>query len=456
MTRNKGKYLWAVFLLFLCAGSAKAGEVMTLRAAIDRVALDGRQVRIAVDNTVLARDEAEMAGSPLLPQVNAQAGYTAQAYQMASLAGGQKLNTAQKNFDSLGVDVYQTLYDFGADRSNLKAARALVKAFEADEISSKNQSVLNVITAYVDILEAGRMEAAAREELSSLASHSKDVAIFFREGVVTRNEFLAARVQFSFARQQLVTWKDQQKRARAHLAQILSMKSLAIAVVTDVEVNIPQGLTLDSVRGEALEGRPELKKMSHDLSAAGFSEDAVRASKKPTIFADSGYAYTDNRYMSRDDNWYVKLGVKMNIFNGGLTKAEIARAHSRQEMLKEQRAALEEEIGLQTEKGFWDLRDAKALLTSSRSARDQAREDLRVTRTQYKEGSATSSAVLDAITRLARAETGYWHGTYEVKRGYARLLFAMGRDLRENYMSDARQGERCSPVTKNGESLCCH
>ncbi|MCX5714958.1 MAG: TolC family protein, partial [Candidatus Omnitrophica bacterium] len=62
-------------------------------------------------------------------------------------------------------------------------------------------------------------------------------------------------------------------------------------------------------------------------------------------------------------------------------------------------------------------------------ALQQAGENVRFYRVKYKAGSATPTEVLDAITLETRAQTNYYSDDYEVKRGYAKLMYSMGIDL---------------------------
>ena len=54
---------------------------------------------------------------------------------------------------------------------------------------------------------------------------------------------------------------------------------------------------------------------------------------------------------------------------------------------------------------------------------------MRVYRLKYKVGTATPTEVLDAITLQTKAQTNYYNDDYELKRGYAKLMYSMGVDL---------------------------
>jgi outer membrane protein len=402
---------------------------LTLEQAINRVAGDGRDVRIADKAQDVAEDQASMARAPLLPQVTASAGQTYYAYQPAAVSGGQKMRTSEKAFSSYGVDVYQTLFDFGATRARHQAAKSLADGVLDETVRVKNQSVLNVVLAYFDVLEAGRMIAVAEREIASLARHAKDVTILFREGVATKNDLLSASVRFNAARQKLVASRSQEKISSARIRELLSIQNEEDLLLEDTAVPVRFDITLQQAFASASRCRPELRAMQKSLRAAGFNEQASRSSDKPVIFADGGYSYADNRYQARDDNWHAVLGVKLSIFNGGLTKAEHAHAAHEKEQLIEEEKKLEESIRFEIQKDHWDMNNARQRMTLSRNGAAQADENARVVETRYIEGVGTASDVLEALAMRTSAETDLGRSTYELKRSYARLLYAMGMDV---------------------------
>ena len=66
---------------------------------------------------------------------------------------------------------------------------------------------------------------------------------------------------------------------------------------------------------------------------------------------------------------------------------------------------------------------------NSTNTPSQAQENVRVTRVKYAAGSATETEVLEAITLETIARTNYYRDDYELKRGYAKFIYAMGIDL---------------------------
>jgi len=418
------------------AGTAVAGEkvVLTLQNGMDIVASGGRAVKIARYGQSMARFDKDITGAALRPQVNANVAQNYLAYQPQAVFGPQQVPTSQKTYASAGLDVSQTIYDFGKDRANVRAAERLETAAGFETVRSRQQAVLDFVVAYFDLLEADRMITVAHEELVNLAAHLHDIAVFYREGTVTKNEFLAAEVKFRMARQQLVAFQNQRKTASLHLAQLAFLPGDIEVVAEDVVVPVPDRLDLAYAQARAAVTRPEVKQLDEASKAAAFREQANRSGNYPTIFGDSGYSFMDNRYQARDDNWYLTLGVKMNVFNGGLTRAAVAKEEQHRAQLAEQRRKLAEDINLEVEKNFRDITNAREKIMTGRSSMSSARENVRVLTIQYKEGAATSTAVTDAVALKTAAVTDYWRGTYDLKRAWARYLFAIGSDVKKTYL----------------------
>jgi outer membrane protein TolC len=427
----------AVCLAFSLAGTAQGGAPgkagLTFREALIRVAEKGHPVRIAQKAAEAAHEDINRARSELMPQVSVNAGRQYYAYQPAARLAGNTVFTSEQDFNFAGIGLRHTLYDFGSNSTNAEAAKKFEDSMGRDTERVRNQSVLEFITVYFDVLESDRLIAVAGQELASLGSHLHDITVLYREGVVTKNDLLTAQVKFGSARQRLVSLKDQRKVSYARLCSLLALGEDVALSLEDPAVRPDARFKLDEGVTSAVSARSELLSLDDAIQASEFREKANRLSGYPELFADGGYTYAENRYQDRNDNWTVKVGLKFNVFDGGLVKAETAKEARRKEQLAESRKKTETDIRVEVEKAYWDLKTSAEKIAVSRSSVAQARENLRVSRAQYLEGGATSTAVLDAIALLTGAETDLWRGTYEEKRAWARLLYATGKDLVKSF-----------------------
>jgi outer membrane protein TolC len=179
--------------------------------------------------------------------------------------------------------------------------------------------------------------------------------------------------------------------------------------------------------------RIEVSIIDQELKAAGFEETVKKSDYFPKFFVQGGYNYAENRYQLHEDNWSLIMGVNLNIFSGGSTKAEVSKARYKRERLLEQRNKLVDDIKLEVEKNYLDMRNADEKIKVTKDAVGQAEESLRINKVRYEEGIGTATDVLDAITLLTTSETNYYRAVYEFKRAEAGFMYALGRDLASAY-----------------------
>jgi outer membrane protein TolC len=94
-----------------------------------------------------------------------------------------------------------------------------------------------------------------------------------------------------------------------------------------------------------------------------------------------------------------------------------------------------DDIKLEVEKSYLDLKNALEKILVTKGAANQAEENLRINKIKYEEGIGTSTDVIDAITLLTLAETNYCRALYELRRAQAELRYATGSDLVSVYAS---------------------
>src|SRR5208337_4576428 len=111
------------------------------------------------------------------------------------------------------------------------------------------------------------------------------------------------------------------------------------------------------------------------------------------------------------------------------TKAEVAKIDYQREQLLEQRQKLDDDIKLDVEKSWLDIKNAAERMNVTRDAVKQGEENLKINKERYREGVGTSTDVLDAITLLTIAETNACRAEYELRRAHGAFMYAIGIDL---------------------------
>ena len=402
---------------------------ISITEGIAKVLKDSRLIRVSLPDKEMAFEDTLIARSALFPHLSASAAKSFYRYQPGAKFGGETVFTDNKNPFVFGVDLYQTLFDFGKSLSVYEASQEALKAKVANVESVRRMAVLEFIAAYFDLLEAQKMITVAEKEVESITAYLGDVQHLYEQGVVVKNDLLPAQVRLADARQRLIAARNGRELAQAGLNNILALPLKEKTGVRDIEMTPPELPAIEEGWRTAEAQRPEIVFLDRTAQASWFSEQAKSKENAPTVFAQGGYSFTQNRYIPQHDNAVVTLGAKMNLYEGGSERAELAKERVRGRQLKEQRAKLIEDIKFEVENSYVGIRNSGERVLVAKDALAQAGENVRVSRIKYAEGAATSTEVLEAIALETGAQTNYYSADYELKRAYARLMYSLGIDL---------------------------
>lgn len=418
---------------------AASAELLTLSEGLKLVTEDNRLVRITRHEERISEADTLLARSRMLPEMNASAGYTTQAHQPAAIFGPQTVFVSEKDYLSFSLNVQQTLFDFRGNASRYAASKAILSSKKLDVIRMKNLVALDFLLIYFDLLEAEKMFLVAGKEVERLEAHLRDAIHLYEEGVITKNDLLQAEVQISDAKQRLLSAENLRSLTASRLNNILSRQLTEEVRVADIDGLSHDNLIIDKVRAweEAEKSRPEIMIVDETLKSLDFEKKAKVSEYFPQLFVRGGYDYTENEFMVHEDNWYIMLGLNMNIFQGGATRAGLNRIENQKLKLIEQRNKLLDDIKLEVERYLLDIQNSRERIMVTRDAIKQAEENLRINKLKYEEGVGTATEVIDALTLLTRSEVNYYRAVYDLRRAEGAFLYATGRNLQEVYREDS-------------------
>ncbi len=425
-----GVLLWASLGL-----SSADAELLTMSQGLRLASEGNRTIKITRQQENISEADTLIARSPLLPSVNASASQTFLAHPPKAIFGPQTVPTSNENFASYSLDIQQLLYDFQGSVSKYKASEVVLGTKRLDTQRVENLTSLDFAFAYFDLLESDKLVLVAEKEVESVQSHLRDAKNLYEGGVITRNDLLQAEVRLSDARQKLLNARNVRAINASRVNTILSRPLKTGVEVQDVE-ETPAGhvvLDLEKAWAAALGQRPEMRIVDETMRSLNLQETSRKAEYYPRFFADASYDYTQNKFMVHQGNAAFMLGMTLNLFSGGSTKAEVLKIEHQKDQLQEQKARLEDEIRLEVEKNILDFRNASDRTKVTKDSVGQAEENLRINRVRYEEGVGTATEVLDAVTLLTVAETNYYRSIYDLRRAESALLYSLGKNLAEVY-----------------------
>lgn len=425
-----------VFIPFRKSLAGDTADRITLSEGLKIATENNRLVKIAFSERDISYEDTIISRSKLLPNINANMSQTFLSRQPGAHMGTQQVYTSERSYLSYGINAYQRIFSFGADSSQYEASKTFFGAKKLNVDLVRNIVALDFINAYFDTLESEKMIAVAQKEDERLESHLNVARNLFKEGVITKNDLLHAEVRLSDARQRLLTFKNMRAINASRINNILSRPLSSEVAVEDVPVDavpVAETTTMDNAWANAEKQRVELGMLDRELKVAELEETVKKSDYFPKFFVQGGYNYTENRYQLHEDNWSLILGANLNIFSAGSTKAEVSKVRYKRERLLEQRNKLVDDIKLEVEKNYRDMKNAVEKIKVIKDAVGQAEENLRINKIRYEEGIGTATDVLDAITLLTTAETNYYRAMYEFKRAEAGFMYSVGRDMVSAY-----------------------
>ncbi|MBF0521192.1 MAG: TolC family protein [Nitrospirae bacterium] len=421
-------------ICFAQMSAPSATETMTISEGVAiAVSDENRIVKIASQSVNISERETDIAASPLLPSVNAEISQGFLQHTPTAIFGSMQVPMGNRDSLSYAINAKQTIFDFGANISRYKASVSALDASKYEYERTKNLVALEFIAGCYDTLEFEKLVTVSQAETERLQSHLKVARSLFKEGVITKNDLLQAEVKLSDAKQRHLSLKNMQAVSVSKLNNILSRPLGSQLHIVDEKETTLSAMSVEHFWEMAENQRLEIKILDSQLNALDLQKKSKTAAFFPTFYVQGGYGYMQNDYQVYENNWSVMVGASVNLFSGGGTKAEVSKLKLMTEKLAEERKKLVEDIRLDVERYYLNMKNAEEKLAVLKDSIEQATENLRINKIRYEQGQGTATDVIDAITLLASAETNYFSALYEMKRASAGLLYLSGADMAEAF-----------------------
>ncbi len=416
--------LLSVLLIF----PATPAMAETLEDAWSAAVDNNHQIKSAKADTSASEQQLYSAQGQRLPELNVGSGYTQFSETQAAKANFQgqtgQFNTYQAGSVKAQAIASLPLFTSGRISHSINSAEASLQAAQHNEISSVLTIKMQVSEAYVTVLRMEGVLQVAQSHVDSLTSHNKDVKNLYDQGVVAKNDLLAANVELANAQQLVTQASNQLDIARAHYNQLLNRNLADEVHLIPQFPKTPQG-TLTELSNNALTQRPELIVLAQQIEALQQLAQSVKAGTLPQVAVNGGYQYQENRYQVYQGLWMVNIGMQWKLFDG--STGHSSDAINRQAIsLKEQRDDLGSMISLQVRQAWLDIQEAKKRIEVTQQAIAQADENMKVTTDRYQQGLSTNTEVLKAEDLRTKTHDNFNNASYDAALASLRLRRAVG------------------------------
>ncbi|MDR5651554.1 TolC family outer membrane protein [Ruixingdingia sedimenti] len=367
-----------------------------------------------------ADEDVAVAVSALRPVVAYSMGMTkSSAERLTTTILGPRVTTASSLEKQISLSAEITLFDFGARRLAIDAAKELVLATRQSLVGVEHQVLFGAVQAYTAVLLAEDTLALRQSNVRVIQQELNAAQDRFELGEVTRTDVAIAEARLAAARANLALADGDLRIAR-------ETYNLAVG-------NFPGRLrppprapqtarTLEEAKAIAQRNHYAIKQLQHEVRASEINVLRVEASQMPNVTASA----RAGRATGGLDSASVGVQLSQPLYQGGrgsaLFRQAIARRDATRAALHQTAASVEEAVG-----------QAWARISVARAAISAGDQQIRAARAAYEGireeatlGARTTLDVLNAEQELLDAQAARLSAvTTEYNATYG-LLAAMG------------------------------
>jgi outer membrane protein len=324
-----------------------------------------------------------------------------------------------------GATTILPLYTGGRITSGIKAAEAQRSVAVADKAHTISNVKLAVAKAYINVWRTRSAMGVASSHVKSLESHQKDVENLLNQGLVARNNLLAANVALADARQKLLEADNQTNLARADYNRLLNRE-------LDAEFTLEPVATpattppLAELSSQALGNRADVNTLRHRSKVLEHNAGAAIAVSKPQLALSGTYLHNENKINAQNDVFAANIGMTWNVFDGGVSRHRGNQLQSLAAAVRAQEDELANLVKLQVRQSWLALEAARQRVEIAGAIIDQAEENLLASKNRYQAGLITNTEVLDAENLRVRARSNHDDAIYDATLAAFQLKYAAG------------------------------
>jgi outer membrane protein len=350
---------------------------------------------------LLATDEGVAAArAGLRPTVQATTSYGFETNN----ATGPRASSDDTDPFSARVQASQTLYDGGRTINSTRARIADVSAAQARLTDLEQQVLLDVVTAYVDILRDEENVSLARNNVRVIAEQLRASQDRFEVGEVTRTDVSQAQARLAEAEANLSVAEGQLEVSRQRFRQVVGVEPQNLTLPDALP---PLPISLDEARSVALDRHPALVAARFDDRAASSDVRAAMGELLPRVSLDGDVAFNDtgvfNDGQTVNRSASVVVRATVPLYQGGAAYSGVRRAQALASAARTSISTEARSRQREVESAWTQLRVAQANIRSNRQRVAAAQLAFEGVQEEALVGSRTTLDVLDAEQELLDA-----------------------------------------------------
>ncbi|HEX4228057.1 MAG TPA: TolC family protein [Bryobacteraceae bacterium] len=352
----------------------------------------------------------------------------ADALQDSTIAAGNLTTSSLSTRFASGVSLLQMVTDFGRTSSLVRSARFRAEAANDNLTRVRAGILLDVQTAYFEVLGSEAVQKAAQAALDSRRLTLRQVTALAQSSLKSTLDVSFAQVLVSEAELAVYQAEDDVQKSRAHLAAALGFDHTAPFILVDQDVPSVLNPDVEALVRQALRDRPDLNVLQRNSAA---SQEYAKAEKKlsyPTvnILGAAGGIPEHDPTLARDDYGAAGVNINIPVFNGGLFAARRTEAALRAQAASKDVQDLSVQISHEVRDAWFDANYTLRRLSVTQQLVNQANLALHLAQARYDAGLGSIVELNQAQLAQTSAEIDAASAKYDYLTRRASLDYAIG------------------------------
>lgn len=338
--------------------------------------------------------------------------------------GGYTSTGFQTDAASISLVAELLVYDFGASRLGIDAAKEAVLATREGLIAVEQQVLLRALQAYVNVTRAAETVALRTNNQRLVAQELRAARDRFEVGEVTRTDVALAEARLAASRANLAAAQGDLMRAKEEYAAAVGHKPGALRPIKRLP-EVEQDA--DHAKSIAVRTHPDMRRAQYEVSVSDINIRRAEAAMKPTVSLSGRVSRNMNLDSRAESNTgRISLDVGGPVYTGGRLSALVRQARARSDAARGALHVTRHAVAQNVGNALATLRVTNVSLEATQRQIRAARVAFRGVREEASLGQRTTLDVLTAEQDLLDAQTAYTSAVADRTIATYAMLAAMG------------------------------
>jgi len=428
-TKNKLITGSALLVALSFSQKIKAQEVISIQQAVENTLKNNLNIKQAAFSASLSEENVRQSKNALLPTVNGTINQSMQ-WGRSQQVSGLFENTQNYNL-SPNLSTNVSLFGGGTKINQIRQNKLLLAADQTNVDKVKNDLILQVVTAYLQVLNNQDQVKATQQQLDVANSTLKREQALLDVGNKTLADISQAKSQAATAELNLTNAQNQLTISYLTLGQLMEIQPPMTFKVQPPLVNelnnIQNAYVPSDIYNQALNTFPDIKLANLNTKAAEKAIDVAKGGFFPQISLGGGlgsayyYQFNSNFPISKfsdqlSDNFgqYVSMGISIPIFNGFTTRSAVRKAKINWMQRKTDEQLSKNNLIKVINQAVADLSAAQSRYSSTQNAFQAQKDAFYVIEQRYAVGLVNSLDYSTAQTNRNKAEIDFILAKYDL------------------------------------------